>query len=169
MITKSEGTVVSVGQGKVNSETGFHRPMPVEVGESVIFGKFNGEEIKYNGETHTVIRDDDILVKFAKAAGVKLESAQATFDNVLIKVEKIDVADTASGILISATAKKAVVSSIGEVMKVGPGRHAFNGELMGMDVLPGDMVKFRDYAAQEISLDGEEYAIVKMSDILAKF
>jgi chaperonin GroES len=143
--------------------------MPVEVGESVIFGKFDGESITYNGETHTVIRDDDILVKFAKDSGVTLKSAEATFDNVLIKVEKVEVADTASGILISATVKKASVSSVGEVLKVGPGRHAFNGEVMGMDVVPGDMVKFRDFAAQEINLNGEDYAIVKMSDLLAKF
>ena len=40
--------------------------------------------------------------------------------------------------LIAATVKKASMSSIGEVLKVGPGRFAFNGELMEMDVAPGD-------------------------------
>jgi co-chaperonin GroES (HSP10) len=37
------------------------------------------------------------------------------------------------------------------------------------DVVPGDMVKFRDFAAQEVEIDDENYAVISMTDLLAKF
>ncbi len=167
-IVKSEGEVTACGDGRVNSETGFKSPMPVSVGESVSFGKFTGEEVTYNGATHTLIRDDDILVKFPAGSEKSLDNAEVIWDNVLVKVVKQEIEES-GGILIAATTKKATVSSIGEVVKVGPGRLAFNGELMEMDVSPGDMVKFRDYAAQEVEIGGEDFAVLRMNDLLAKF
>ena len=46
---------------------------------------------------------------------------------------------------------------------------ASNGELMTMDVSPGDMIKFRDFAGNEVEIEGKEYSVVKMVDILAKY
>jgi len=40
---------------------------------------------------------------------------------------------------------------------------------MAMEVAVGDMVKFRDFAGNEVEIGGKEYSVVKMSDILAKF
>jgi co-chaperonin GroES (HSP10) len=40
---------------------------------------------------------------------------------------------------------------------------------MENDVSPGDLVKFRDFAAQDVEIDGKEYNVVKMIDLLAKF
>jgi len=101
---------------------------------------------------------------------VALENAEVIWDSVLVKVAEANTAESSDGsILIAATVKKASVSSIGEVLKVGPGRFAFNGELMEMDVAPGDFVKFCDYAAQSVDIGGEEYAVVWMNDLLAKF
>jgi len=71
--------------------------------------------------------------------------------------------------LIAATSKKLTTSSIGEVLSVGPGKYAFNGELMEMDIQVGDMVKFRDFATQEVDISGEECAVLKMTDLIAKF
>lgn len=167
-IDKSEGEVTACGDGKINSETGFQAPMPVSIGDSVAFGKFSGEAVEYNGVTHTLIRDEDILVKYPAGADKTIENAEVVWDNVLVKVEKKEIEET-GGILIAATTKKASKSSVGEVLKVGPGRYAFNGVLMENDVAPGDMVKFRDFAAQEVEIDGEEYAVVRFVDLLAKF
>ncbi|GFH60397.1 chaperonin GroES [Chaetoceros tenuissimus] len=167
-IDKSEGEVTACGDGKINSETGFQTPMPVSVGDSVAFGKFSGEAVKYNGVTHTLIRDEDILVKYPAGADKTIENVEVVWDNVLVKVEKKEIEET-GGILIAATTKKASKSSVGEVLKVGPGRYAFNGVLMENDVVPGDMVKFRDFAAQEVEIDDEEYAVVRFVDLLAKF
>jgi chaperonin GroES len=167
-IEKSEGEVVSTGTGRINSETGFQSPMPISKGDIVTFGKFDGEELTYNDVKHTLIRDDDVLVKFPQGADVTLDNAEVISDNVLVKVVESTIKES-GGILIAATAKKATISSIGEVLKVGPGKYAFNGALMEMDVAPGDMVKFRDYAAQEVEIDGVNYAVVQMTDLLAKF
>jgi chaperonin GroES len=38
-----------------------------------------------------------------------------------------------------------------------------------MEVAPGDNIKFREYFGNEVELDGEEYSVVRMGDILAKF
>jgi chaperonin GroES len=169
-IDKSQGEVVVTGTGRINSETGFQSPMPVSVGDTVMFGQFSGEELTYNDAKHTLIRDDDVLVKFESGSDLTLDNAQVIWDNVLVKVVEAEQGTSeGSSILIAATVKKSIVSSIGEVMKVGPGRFAFNGELMEMDVEAGDFVKYRDYAAQEVTIDGDEYAVVKMNDLLAKF
>ena len=143
--------------------------MPVSIGDTVLFGEFSGEELKYNDATHTLIRDDDVLVKFPAGADQTMDNAEVIWDSVLVKVEERNDMESGSSILISATVKKTSVSSIGEVQKVGAGRFAFNGELMQMDVVPGDMVKFRDFAAQTVEIDGEEFAVVRMNDLLAKF
>lgn len=168
-IEKSEGVVVAAGPGRTNSETGFLRPMGITVNEHVIFGKFNGEKVTYNGHTHTLIQDDDVLVKFEEGSDTtKVENAQVLQDAVLVKVEEVDIEAT-GGILIAATTKKTTISSIGEVLAVGPGRTAFNGELMEMDVEVGDMVKFRDYASQPVEIGKEDYAVLRMNDLIAKF
>ena len=49
-----EGKVVAVGNGKV-------RPLEVKVGDTVLFGKYSGTEIKLDGEEHLLIREDDVL------------------------------------------------------------------------------------------------------------
>jgi chaperonin GroES len=46
---------------------------------------------------------------------------------------------------------------------------ASNGEIMRVDISEGDMVKFRDFAGNEVMIEGEEYSVVRMPDILAKF
>jgi len=167
-IAKSEGKVISTGPGRRNSETGFLRPSTISPDDTVVFGKYDGQEVQYNGATHTIIRDDDVLVKIPAGTEMTLANAAVLWDNVLVKVTQVTVEAT-GGILISATSKKLTTSSIGEVLSVGPGKYAFNGEVMEMDIQPGDMVKFRDFAAQEVDIAGEEYAVLKMTDLIAKF
>lgn len=166
-IKKTEGKVISVGPGKTHQESGLLFPMPVNAGEGVVYGKYDGTEVDYEGGSHTLIRDDDILVKFTGDT-LTLDSADVVSDNVLVKVDD-DQEETATGLLIAATAKKGGKPSTGEVVKVGPGRMASNGEIMTVDINVGDMVKFRDFAGNEVNIEGDEYAVVKMTDILAKF
>ena len=166
-IQKTEGSVVAVGPGRTHPETGAFIPMPVEPGEGVVYGKYDGTEIDIDGSKHTLIRDDDILVKF-KGDQLTIDSAEVVRDNVLVRVETKDVS-TEGGILIAKTSNSEKRPSTGEVMKVGPGRYAMNGDLMPMEVVPGDMVKFRDFAGNEVKIDDQEYSVVKMVDILAKF
>lgn len=165
-IKKTEGTVISVGPGKTHQESGLLFPMPVVEGEGVVYGKYDGTEVDYDGEKHTLIRDDDVLVKFS--GKLTLESADVVSDNVLVEVDSSED-ETSSGLVIAATAKKGAKPSTGKVVKVGPGRMASNGSIMTVDIGVGDMVKFRDFAGNEVSIEGGEFAVVKMTDILAKF
>jgi chaperonin GroES len=55
-----EGRVVAVGNGKVLKD-GKVRPVEVKVGDTVLFGKYTGTEVKIDGEEHVLIREDDIL------------------------------------------------------------------------------------------------------------
>ncbi|MBE6466151.1 MAG: co-chaperone GroES [Eggerthellaceae bacterium] len=53
------GVVLAVGEGKL-AEDGSRLPMPVAVGDHVIYGKFGGTEIEVEGETVIILRADDI-------------------------------------------------------------------------------------------------------------
>ncbi|RYL87867.1 co-chaperone GroES [Sporolactobacillus sp. THM7-4] len=55
-----EGRVVAVGAGKV-SDAGERIALDVKEGEKVIFSKYAGTEVKYDGKTYLVVRQDDIL------------------------------------------------------------------------------------------------------------
>ncbi len=55
-----EGKVVAVGPGKIG-EKGDRIPMEVKAGDTVLFAKWSGNEIKIDGEEHLILREDDIL------------------------------------------------------------------------------------------------------------
>jgi chaperonin GroES len=55
-----EGKVVAVGKGKVNDE-GKITPLDVKAGDRILFGKYSGTEVKWNGEEYLIMREDDIL------------------------------------------------------------------------------------------------------------
>jgi chaperonin GroES len=55
-----EGEVIAVGNGKVQKD-GRVRALDVKVGDRVLFGKYNGNEVKVDGEERLIIREDDIL------------------------------------------------------------------------------------------------------------
>ena len=54
------GEVIAVGKGKV-LENGEVRPLDVEVGDKVLFGKYSGTEVKVISEEYVVMREDDIM------------------------------------------------------------------------------------------------------------
>ena len=56
----SSGVVLAVGEGKV-SDAGERLPMPVTVGDRVVYGKFAGQEIENEGEKVVILRADDII------------------------------------------------------------------------------------------------------------
>ena len=52
---QQRGNVVAVGPGKKE------QPMTVKVGDTVLYGKFSGTELKFDGEDYIIMREDDIL------------------------------------------------------------------------------------------------------------
>ena len=55
------GTIIAVGEGKMDKD-GKLLPMPVKVGDKVIYGKFGGVDLKYDNEEYVVLSEKDILV-----------------------------------------------------------------------------------------------------------
>jgi chaperonin GroES len=77
------------------------------------------------------------------------------------------VETTISGLVIPDTAKEKPQQ--GEVLAVGPGRRAENtGEIIAMELVPGDTVVYSKYGGTEITVDGEDVLILSSRDVLAK-
>ncbi len=56
----SQGEVLAVGNGKI-LDNGDVRPLDVKVGDTVLFGKYAGNEVKVDGEEVSIMREDDIM------------------------------------------------------------------------------------------------------------
>ena len=84
-------------------------------------------------------------------------------DRVLVRRIEQDE-KTAGGIIIPDTAKEKPQE--GEVVATGPGGRDDKGELVALDVKAGDRILFGKWSGSEVKLDGEEYLIMKESDIL---
>ena len=83
-------------------------------------------------------------------------------DRVVIK--KFEAEEkTASGIVLTAAKEQ---PQMAEVIEVGPGGMV-DGNEVKMEVKVGDKVIFSKYAGNEIKADGENYIILRQSDILA--
>ena len=84
-------------------------------------------------------------------------------DRVLVRRTEQDD-KTAGGIIIPDTAKEKPQE--GEIVATGPGGRDEKGELVALDVKAGDRVLFGKWSGTEVKLDGQDYLIMKESDIL---
>lgn len=84
-------------------------------------------------------------------------------DRVVIKMLEAEE-KTKSGIILTGSAKEQ--PQMAEVIEVGPGG-VVDGKNIVMEVQKGNKVLFSKYAGTEVKVDGEEYIILRQSDILA--
>lgn len=84
-------------------------------------------------------------------------------DRVVIKVMEGEET-TKSGIVLPGTAKEKPMQ--GEVLAVGSGE-IVDGKKVPLELKVGDKVIYSKYAGTEVKMDGNEYLIVRQSDILA--
>jgi len=75
-----------------------------------------------------------------------------------------DEAKTAGGIIIPDTAKEKPQQ--GEIVAAGPGARNEQGQLVPLDVRPGDRVLFGKWSGTEVKLEGKDLLIMKESDLL---
>ena len=54
------GNVIAVGTGKSNAD-GQRIPLDVKAGDSILFGKYSGQDIKLDGEEYLIMREEDVL------------------------------------------------------------------------------------------------------------
>jgi chaperonin GroES len=55
-----QGKVVAVGKGR-RLEDGRLQPLDVKVGDTVIYGKWSGTEVKIDGEDHVIMKEEDLF------------------------------------------------------------------------------------------------------------
>ena len=84
-------------------------------------------------------------------------------DRVVIKALE-ETEQMRGGLYIPDTAKEKPQQ--GEVVAVGPGRYD-DGKLVPMGVKKGDRVLYGKYSGTEVTIDGEQYLILRESDVLA--
>lgn len=85
-------------------------------------------------------------------------------DRILLKPMEAEQ-KTAGGIIIPDNAKEKPQK--GEVIAVGPGKTNDKGQKIEMALKKGDKVLYGKYSGTEITIEGQEYLIVRESDVLA--
>jgi len=84
-------------------------------------------------------------------------------DRVLVERVQSDE-KTAGGIIIPDTAQEKPME--GKVLEVGSGARDESGRLLPLDVKKGDKILFGKWSGTEVKMNGEEYIIMKESDIM---
>ena len=123
---------MAAGPGRTHPETGIQLECAVSAGESVIYGKYDGTEMKYNDVNHQLIKDDDVLLKYT-GNDLTFANCEPVKDQIMIRLNAKENT-SASGIIVNAVDSKDVRIDSGIVAKVGPGRQAGNGAIMPVQV-----------------------------------
>ncbi len=85
-------------------------------------------------------------------------------DRVVLRALE-EVETKKGGIIIPDTAKEKPMQ--GEIIEVGPGRITDDGKSINMQVKKGDRVLYGKYSGTEVSIDNNDYLIMRESDIFA--
>lgn len=85
-------------------------------------------------------------------------------DRVLVKPSE-ELQKTKGGIVLPDTAKEKPQE--GKIAAVGQGKKTDDGKVVALSVKVGDKVLYGKYSGTEITVEGEEYLIIKEDDILA--
>lgn len=83
-------------------------------------------------------------------------------DRIVVKPAEAEE-KTAGGIILPDTAKEKPVE--GTVVAAGPGKVADDGKTIKMEVKVGDRVLYGKYSGTEVTINGEEYLIMRESDV----
>ncbi len=168
------GTVVDVGPGRTNKDTGFKFGMTFKKGDRVLWGKHVSAPVKYNDEDHLLLSEDSVLLSF-QGDTPTLDGIKMNRNQVLVTIKKdIEPKRLRSGVMISTAAFRATKETIGEVINVGPPGMARNGVPIPKSVAVGNTVKFRDFSAEylprnTLSVEDHDCVVIKYTDILATF
>ncbi|KAJ7976547.1 20 kDa chaperonin, chloroplastic-like protein [Quillaja saponaria] len=154
------GEVVAVGEGKTLGETKVD--VSVKNGTQVVYSKYAGIEVEFNGSKHLILKDDDI-VGILETDDIK--DLKPLNDRVLIKVAEAEE-KTAGGLLLTGASKEK--PSIGMVVAVGPGSLDEGGNRKELSIVSGNTVLYSKYAGNDFKgKDGSDYIALRASDAMA--
>ncbi|GAB2267503.1 20 kDa chaperonin, chloroplastic [Dionaea muscipula] len=154
------GEVVAVGEGKRVGKNTIE--ISVKPGTQIVYSKYAGTEIEFNGSNHLVLKEDDI-VGVLETDDVK--DLKPLNDRVLIKVAEAE-GKTAGGVLLTETSKEK--PAVGTVIAVGPGPLDEEGKRIPLPISSGNSVIYSKYAGNDFKgSDGSDYITLRASDVLA--
>jgi chaperonin GroES len=154
------GEVVEVGEGrKIGDKT---LELSVKKGDQVVYSKFAGTEVDFNGEDFLLLKEEDIVGLLSTDDIKDLKPAN---DRVLIKVKEAE-SKTAGGVLLTDSAKEKPV--VGDVIAAGPGTYGEDGEKKPLELKEGNTVLYSKYAGNDFKgKDGSQFVVLRASDVLA--
>ncbi len=85
-------------------------------------------------------------------------------DRIVVKPMEAEE-KTKGGIILPDTVKEKPVE--GTIVAAGPGRKSDDGKIVEMEVKVGEKILYGKYSGTEVTIDGEEYLIMRESDIFA--
>uniref|UniRef100_A0A7N1A8H7 20 kDa chaperonin, chloroplastic n=1 Tax=Kalanchoe fedtschenkoi TaxID=63787 RepID=A0A7N1A8H7_KALFE len=135
------GEVVAVGEGRTIGKNKVE--ISVGNGAKVVYSKYAGTEVEFNGSSHLILKEDDI-VGILETDDIK--DLKPLNDRVLIKVAEAEE-KTAGGLLLTESSKEK--PSIGTVIAVGPGPLDEEGNRKPLSITPGNTVLYSKYAGNE--------------------
>jgi len=154
------GEVVAVGEGKTIGKNNVE--ISVKTGAQVVYSKYAGTEVDFDGTKHLIVKDDDI-VGILETDDIK--DLKPLNDRVLIKVAEAEEKTSGGLLLTEATKDK---PSIGTVIAVGPGHLDEEGNRKPLSVTPGNTVLYSKYAGNDFKgKDGSDYITLRVSDVMA--
>ncbi|CAN4094556.1 unnamed protein product [Withania somnifera] len=154
------GEVVAVGEGRSIGKTTIE--ISVKNGTQVLYSKYAGTELEFDGSKHLILKEDD-LVGVLETDDIK--DLQPLNDRVLIKVAETED-KTAGGLFLSEASKEK--PSIGTVIAVGPGPVDEEGNRKPLSVSTGNTVLYSKYAGNDFKgADGSDYITLRASDVIA--
>lgn len=158
------GEAIEVGPGR-NYGNGVQVPMAIAKGDVVLYGKYGGTDLDYDGDKHTIVTQDDILCKLS-GGEYKSSAVVPIFDRVLVKVDEAKE-ETVGGIIMAKNASEK--STSGKVVAMGDGRFMENGETEPAAFSVGDTVLYGKYSGTEVVFDGEAFMLIRAADVYAKY
>lgn len=112
----------------------------VKPGTQVIYSKYAGTELEFNGANHLILREDDVVGILETD---EIKDLKPLNDRVFIKVAEAEET-TAGGLLLTEASKEK--PSIGMVIAVGPGPLDEEGNRKPLSIAPGNTVMYSKYA-----------------------
>ncbi|KAJ9183702.1 hypothetical protein P3X46_007518 [Hevea brasiliensis] len=154
------GEVVAVGEGKTIGKTKLD--ISIKTGTQVVYSKYAGTEVEFNGSSHLILKEDDI-VGILETDDIK--DLKPLNDRVFIKVAEAEEKTSGGLLLTEATKEK---PSIGTLVAVGPGTVDEEGNRKPLSVSPGNTVLYSKYAGNDFKgSDGTNYIALRASDVMA--
>ncbi|KAL5201307.1 hypothetical protein ABZP36_035661 [Zizania latifolia] len=153
------GEVVAVGEGRSIGSNSIEISVPV--GAQVVYSKYAGTELEFNGSDHLILKEDDII-GILDTNDVK--DLKPLNDRILIKVAEAEE-KTAGGLLLTQANKEK--PSVGTVIAVGSGPLIEDGSRKPLSVTPGNTVMYSKYAGSEFKGEDGGYIVLRVSDVMA--